>query len=145
MRYGIAITSRFRSSAQGASAVEFALILPLFLMLLFGIIMFGAYFAVVHGVQQLAAEAARNAVGGLSDAERADIAAETVRRQAPSYLLLDPQRLTLAEARTDGASGTFTVQLRYDATEMVIFSLPRLLPMPPTDIIRSAAIRRGGY
>lgn len=140
-----ATASRFPSSAQGASAVEFALILPLLMMILFGIIMFGGYFAVVHGVQQLAAEAARNAVGGLNDAERADIAADTVRRQAPSYLLLDPQRLTLTEARTDGGTGTFTVRLRYDAAEMVIFSLPRLIPMPPSDIVRSAAIRRGGY
>lgn len=145
MRAVIRAPSRFLSNAQGVSAVEFALILPLFLMLLFGIVMYGAYFAVIHGVQQLAAEAARNAIGGLDDAERASLAAETVRRQAPNYLLLDPRRLTLAAARTDGASGTFTVQLHYDAAEMVVFSLPRLVPMPSTDIVRSAAIRRGGY
>jgi Flp pilus assembly protein TadG len=44
---------------RGASAVEFAIVFPLFLFALFGIVMYGAYLAVVHGVQQLAAEAAR--------------------------------------------------------------------------------------
>ena len=52
---------------RGASAVEFAMLLPLFLALVFGIVVFGAYLTMVHGVQQLAAEAARSSVAGLSE------------------------------------------------------------------------------
>ena len=51
------IIQRFRLAHGGASAVEFALILPAFLAIVFGIVVFGAYLATVHGVQQLAAEA----------------------------------------------------------------------------------------
>ena len=43
--------AKFRASDAGSSAVEFALILPAFLMIVFGIVIFGSYLAVVHGVQ----------------------------------------------------------------------------------------------
>jgi Flp pilus assembly protein TadG len=53
--FGLRLFVRCR---RGASAVEFAMLLPQFLMLVFGIVVFGAYLTMVHGVQQLAAEAA---------------------------------------------------------------------------------------
>ena len=59
---------------RAVAAVEFALVLPFFIALVFGIIIFGSYLAVVHGVQQLAAEAARSSVAGLTDSERASLA-----------------------------------------------------------------------
>ena len=65
---------RFVLCLRGASAVEFALITPLFLLMLFGIVIFGGYLTMVHGVQQLAAEAARSSVAGISDSERNTIA-----------------------------------------------------------------------
>ena len=45
--------SRFCRAQRGASAVEFALILPVFLAIVFGIVVFGSYLAVVHGVQHV--------------------------------------------------------------------------------------------
>ncbi len=59
-----ALCLRFARCIRAASAVEFAMLLPLFLVLVFGIVVFGAYFTMVHGVQQLAAEAARSSVAG---------------------------------------------------------------------------------
>ncbi len=52
----------FRTAQDGAIAVEFALVFPVFLLVVFGIIVYGSYLAVVHGVQQLAAEAARSSI-----------------------------------------------------------------------------------
>ena len=52
----------FRGGEKGAVAVEFALIAPLLIALVFGIISFGYLFGVSHSVQQLAAEAARVSV-----------------------------------------------------------------------------------
>jgi Flp pilus assembly protein TadG len=65
---------RLIACRKATAAVEFAIIFPIFLMLLFGIISFGAYLAVVHGIQQLAAEATRAAIAGLSDSERVTLA-----------------------------------------------------------------------
>ena len=53
---------------RATSAVEFAFIAPVFLTLIFGLVAFGSYLGIVHGVQQLTAEAARASIAGLSDA-----------------------------------------------------------------------------
>lgn len=127
------------------SAVEFAIILPVFLVFVFGIVVYGSYLAVVHGVQQIAAEAARASLGGITDNERASLARANITASASWYPLLALDRLTLDSAATDESTRTFTVTVRYDATDMVLFNLPHMVPSPPPIIIRSAAIQRGGY
>ena len=42
----------FARDEGGATAVEFAMMLPIFLTLVFGIVVFGSYFAMIHGVQR---------------------------------------------------------------------------------------------
>ena len=132
-------------SSRGTSAVEFAIVFPLLLMVLFGIVTFGSYLTVVHGVQQLAAEAARAAIGGLNDAERAALARANVAANVAFYPLLSAPRLAVEKASTDASGNTFTVQLRYDASDMFVFNLPTFVPAPPSEVVRSAAIQRGGY
>lgn len=51
---------------HGAAAVEFALVVPILLMLLFGMIDYGLYFSNQLGVQQGARDAARQAAVGSS-------------------------------------------------------------------------------
>lgn len=135
----------FARRQDGASAVEFAIIVPVFLMILFGIITFAGYLSVVQSVQQLAAEAARASVAGLSDTERATLASNTIQTQSGNYPFIQPSRLVLVAAATDPTTSTFTVQLSYDASQSFIYSLPNLVPMPSPLIVRSAAIQRGGY
>jgi Flp pilus assembly protein TadG len=138
-------SSRLRRLARcrrGASAVEFAILLPLFLVLVFGIVVFGAYFTMVHGVQQLAAEAARSSVAGLSEAERVSLAESYITANAGSYPLLQPARLSVSAA-TSG-SDVFVVTVNYDASGNFIYTLP-FVPSPPTTIVRSAAIPFGGF
>lgn len=139
------ISRYFLRRADGASAVEFALVCPIFLVMLFGIICFGAYLSVVHGVQQIAAEAARAAVAGLTDAERAALAQGNIDVNAKYYPLISPARLRLDAAATDAATSVFAVTVRYDASDMFIFNLPEFVPAPPRLVVRSAAIQRGGY
>ncbi|QCI64264.1 TadE/TadG family type IV pilus assembly protein [Phreatobacter stygius] len=136
---------RFRHRQEGASAVEFAIVVPVFLMILFGIIIFGGYLSVVHSVQQLAAEAARASIGGLSDNERTALANSNIQTQAGFYPFIERSRLVVESASTNAATSTFTVRLRYDASQSFIYSLPSLVPMPSPQIVRSAAIQRGGY
>ena len=91
----------FARCGRGASAVEFAMLLPLFLV--FGIVVFGAYLTMVHGVQQLAAEAARSSVAGLSETERVSLAENYVTTNAASYPLLEADRLTVSAATSGSA------------------------------------------
>lgn len=134
---------RFARCRNAASAVEFAILVPVFLVLVFGIIVFGSYLAMVHGVQQLAAEAARRSVAGLNDTERASLAAGYVSANAGSYPLIAADRLTVASA-TSGAN-VFVVTVDYDASRSFIYALPTFVPMPPSRIERSAAIPFGGF
>lgn len=129
---------------RASSAVEFAMVLPIFLTVVFGIVVFGSYLAVIHGVQQLAAEAARSSVAGMSEAERGTIAANYVSANAGTYPLIDASHLTVSAATSSGNSNIFVVTVRYDASSMFIYSLP-FVPMPPSAIARSAAIPYGGF
>jgi Flp pilus assembly protein TadG len=59
------MVARLRQAARrddGASAVEFALVLPILVLLLFGIISFGLYFAASLGLSNASREAARYGV-----------------------------------------------------------------------------------
>jgi len=134
---------RFTRCRDAASAVEFTILVPVFLVLVFGIIVFGSYLAIVHGVQQLAAEAARRSIAGLNDTERASLAAGYVSANAASYPLIAANRLTVVSA-TSG-SNVFVVTVDYDASQSFIYALPTFVPMPPSRIERSAAIPFGGF
>jgi len=139
------LSARFARCRRAASAVEFALVVPLFLMLVFGIVVFGSYLAAVHGVQQLAAEAARSSVAGLSDGERQALATQYVAANAASYPLIAPEHLAVSAATSESAERVFVVTVDYDASGMFIFALPRVVPAPPQRIVRQAAIPFGGY
>jgi len=134
---------RLARSRRAASAIEFAILSPVFLLLVFGIVVFGSYLAMVHGVQQLAAEAARSSIAGLNDAERASLAAGYVSANAASYPLIAADRLTVASAAS--GANVFVVTVDYDASQSFIYALPTLVPMPPSRIERSAAIPFGGF
>lgn len=60
----------FAHDESGATAVEFALILPLLLSIVFGIICFGQFFAIANSLQQLSAEAARASVAEITMVDR---------------------------------------------------------------------------
>ncbi|WP_371423000.1 TadE/TadG family type IV pilus assembly protein [Tardiphaga sp.] len=135
---------KFLSCRRGASAVEFAMLLPVFLSIIFGIVVFGSYFAVVHGVQQLAAEAARSSVAGLTETERGSIASTYVTSNAATYPLINASKLSVNAATSPSNANVFVVTVNYDASSMFIYSLP-FVPMPPSQVARSAAIPYGGF
>ncbi|MDB5619702.1 MAG: pilus assembly protein [Tardiphaga sp.] len=129
---------------RGSSAVEFAMVLPIFLTIVFGIVVFGSYLAVIHGVQQLAAEAARSSVAGMSESERGSIATSFVTANAGTYPMIDATRLTVNAATSPTNTNVFVVTVNYDASSMFIYALP-FVPLPPTHIIRTAVIPYGGF
>lgn len=136
--------TKFLSCRRGATAVEFAMLLPVFLTLVFGIVVFGSYLAVIHGVQQLAAEAARSSVAGMSDSERSSIASSYVTANVGTYPLITPNKISVNAAASSSNPNVFVVTVSYNAAGMFIYSLP-FFPAPSSTIVRSAAIPYGGF
>ena len=80
LRPARSLTARLARSERAAAIVEMALVLPLFLALMMGILVYGQYFMLAHSVQQAANDGARAAIVGLDAADRRAIAARAVDR-----------------------------------------------------------------
>lgn len=128
----------------GTSAIEFALLSPLFLLFFFGMTAYGIYFGASHSVQQIAADAARTAIAGLSEAERSTLAAEFINRNAGGYPFVDPQHIVADTYGSAGDGNQFVVAVRYDARALPIWNLLDGLPLPGMTITRQSTIRIGG-
>lgn len=136
---------RVLGDQRGAAALEFAIVFPVFLVLTFGMIAYGIYFGAAHSAAQLAADAARASVAGLSDQERSDLARQHITRNAAVYTLLYPQYVTSVAAASPDDATDFRVTVRYDARALPIWRFAPFLPLPSKIIERSSTIKRGGY
>lgn len=136
----------FWRETDGTAAVEFALVLPIFLTLMLGILAYGIYFAAAHSTAQLAADAARASVAGLTDSERSSIARASVASNLGHYaILLDSTKVVVDAAVVPTDATEFRVAVRYDASTLPIWSFAPFLPLPSKTIEQSAVIKRGGY
>ena len=129
---------------HGTAVLEFAILTPVFLLMLTGMLAYGIYFGAAHALQQLAADAARTSIAGIDRAERDFLVAAFITRNADAYLLIDPARLQYEIGDSAGDPNQYVVQLRYDATDLPIWNLYPPLPLPSPEIIYGATIRRGG-
>lgn len=127
---------------KGSVAIEFALVGPLLILLLTGMVVYGGWLWLAQSVQSLASESARAAVGGLDDAEKRQLALAFVAREAAEGSSLEPSLLTTT---VTSDSEAVRVRVSYDAQGHPILLLAGPLPKPPTRIERSAVVRIGGY
>lgn len=145
---GMASTGRhmtgFARACAGVAAVEFAIVAPLYLFLLVGMVAYGIYFGASHSVQQISADAARASVAGLTAGERRLLASRFIALNAGGYAFIDPAKLTVSVGDSAADTGQFDVVVSYDAAELPIWSLFRGLSMPNQTISRRATIRIGG-
>ena len=137
--------AKYTSNTRGNVAVEFAMLGPIFTMMLLGIMVFGIYFGAAHSVQQLAADAARASVAGLSAAERQSLAQATVNNSVAGYSLIKADKLVITTQANASDPNLFEVKLTYDASSLGIWGASGLIPFPSSTIQRTAVIRRGGY
>lgn len=93
---------------RGAAIVEMALVLPLLLALLMGVLVYGQYFMFAHSVQQAANDGARASIIGLDTADRRAVASRAVGR---SLQAVDGTHSVLVSETTDAitVAVTFTV------------------------------------
>ena len=127
---------------SGSVAIEFAVVGPLLLLFLLGISGYGGYFWMSHSLQQLANDAARSAVAGLTQQERQTLAQQTFSSEISSYGMLNPSFATLLY---QGSDQEFSISVSYNASSSPYWVAARFLPMPSQTIVRTAAIRLGGF
>ena len=129
-------------SERGSAAVEFAMVGPLFILLLIGSVVYGGWMWMAQGVQHLAAEGARAAIAGIDVDERDTLARSAVSGSLDGATILDPEAVQV-EVTSD--TGAIRVTITYDASGHPLMALARLVPSPPRTIRREAVIRTGGY
>ena len=129
---------------RGTAVVEFAILTPVFLLMLTGMLAYGVYFGAAHALRQLAADAARTAIAGRTAAERDQLVEAYLAANAATYALIDPQRLDHAVGDSVADPNQYEVRLTYDATDLPIWNLYPPLPLPGKVMAFGATIRRGG-
>lgn len=132
----------FLAEQSGAAALEFAIVGPMFVVMLLGLCGYGGYFWMSHAVQQVANDAARAAMAGLDDAERTSLATSALNSEIGDYVWLKPAKASLT---VTNATDRISVSVAYDASETPFWSMKGLVPMPSTTITRTATVRLGGY
>lgn len=130
------------SGKGGAAAVEFALVAPLFLALLGGVVAYGGYMWTAHTVQQVANNAARAAVAGLTDSERRAFAEDCVEDDVAALAGFMTDHITVATERRGRA---FTVTIDYDGSSNPFLAFAGLIPTPEPRITRRASALVGGF
>lgn len=132
------------SAESGTSAVEFALVAPVLFMIVFGIGVYGIYLGAKHNLDQLAAEAARATISGITDQERGELARRSVDVAMKSGSLFRQGSLVIAVGADPDDADIYTVTLNFDATTLGLKGFARLMPMPPDLLRSSVSVRRGG-
>jgi Flp pilus assembly protein TadG len=128
------LPARLARSERAAAMVEMALVLPLFLALLMGILVYGQYFLLAHSVQQAANDGARAAIVGLDAADRSAIATRAVDRSMQAIAGFTPATRSVAVSETSDAV-TVAVTYNVPATSLIGSSF---VPSPG-NVIRARA------
>jgi len=144
-RSGIA-TRRLVADRAGLAAVEFALVLPLYLTVAFAAILYGLYFMATIAVANAASEAARASQAGLSDTERQTLASAAATSAIQSYApLLSLQSSTITSGAVTGNSGLFQVTVSYNFSSFGMGGLSRFVPTPSSAPTATVVVSHGGY
>lgn len=128
---------RLLHDERGAALVEMAMVLPVLMVLIMGIIVYGQWLACANALQQSANEGARASLSGLSQEERALIARQTVTDSLSHYDSID-QRKVVVGVQDDGT--TVNVTVNYDMSDQAVMKLP-FVPIPDKIVSRSSAVR----
>lgn len=129
----------------GVAAIEFAILAPVFLLLVFAIIIYGAYFATTIAVVGAASEGARASVAGLSVAERQSLATGAVENVIESWSpFLDSALATVTVGPAADDPAELEVEVVYDLSAIVGSEFVGFLPLPDSDVVARVRIANGG-
>lgn len=136
---------RRRRNERGAAAVEFALVVPLLLLIFFGIVNFGVIFAQELSLSNAARQAARFAVVDVDGRACGDI--ETEGRNAVTTIGLEPADPVYAISGATGtcqrpcagatASTALTVTMTYQSPVLIpVFPFPNNVEVQGKGVFR---------
>jgi len=127
---------RLRRDRRAAALIEFALLLPVLLSLVMGVICYGQYIWLAHSVQSAANDAARAIVAGMTASERLTLAQAAVATDMASVPELKANQIALA---VEEGGARATVKLRVDARALTLLSTG-MVPLPEPIIERRAVV-----
>lgn len=133
------------SDSSGVSAIEFAIVAGVFFTLVFGIIIYGDYFASDLLITHIAQEAARASLAGLDDSERASLALARANVLEASYAALLKTDALNVTAGPSGATGIFSVTVSYENDFLGLGGMSTFVPLPPATQTVEFQVSNGGY
>ena len=145
MCYVNCICRKFFKSSGGAAAVEFAIVAPVFLMMILGMLSGGIYLGAVHSVRQLTSDVARATIAGADEAERTHIANTYMNANVSSYVFLRPDKLKIIVNDSEVVANQFNVEIIFYADELPVWNVAGFLPFPTREIKGRASIQNGGF
>ncbi|WP_426990064.1 TadE/TadG family type IV pilus assembly protein [Pseudarthrobacter sp. Y6] len=131
---------------KGAVAVEFALVLPIFLMLVFGIVEFGRAYNIQVSMSEAARETARYTAIHYADAGFSPAAARTEGINAAPSIALKPADIQIAYSSGSACAAGQRVVVTINVVTPYMTGLPGLIPGMPAslDISSKGVMRCGG-
>jgi Flp pilus assembly protein TadG len=125
---------RGRSADEGAAAVEFALVVPLLLLLVFGIIQFGMTFGQILALNNASRQGARVGVVGLNSCDT--IMADVYQGSLGAIALAYPLTVTVTRS---GTGPVCTAQVSSSGATSYSYFLPSDPPVPAGDTVACPA------
>ncbi len=125
---------------RGSMVIEFAALLPILLMLIFGITSYAWWFLIANGVQQAANDGARAAIAGLDATERRTLA---IAKATDNLRALGRYDMRQTSMTVSESAGQLTLSVSYDASRDGNLRLP-FVPSPPNRVVQRATILLGG-
>lgn len=130
----MSILHRLLRQTHATALIEFALLAPVLIVLLLGILGYGQYIFAAHTLQQMANDAARSAIVGQTPQSR-DARARTNVAQALARAPLGAAGSVVTAVGE--ADGRIAITLTADTRELAMM-LPTMVPMPQPVIERRA-------
>jgi Flp pilus assembly protein TadG len=155
LRHGVFAKGRFyagrggmgslHNARSGVAALEFALVTPILLLMIFAMLAMGIYLMFVHEVQELASSTARSSVAGLNEAERNSLAQQFVANAVANSALLNAADVSLQTTTSGTPATNYAVTISYTLKDTPIPMLASLIAVPLNNISRTSTIEFGGY